>query len=68
MVDDLLASRALMGASRDSVNDLLGIPSGRDAINGDSYVYWVGTSGIDDMWLEIQFSSECVTNVQQYPD
>jgi hypothetical protein len=68
MTKDLLARDDLLGSHRDRINDLLGIPRGRDGAQDDRYVYWAGTTAIDDMWLEIQFHNDRVVDVRCYPD
>jgi hypothetical protein len=68
MVRDLLDNHDLVGASRDEVNTMLGLPTGRDSIQGDKYIYWVGTDVIDDMWLEIVFENDSVVSVHYVPD
>ena len=70
MVSDLLTKNTLAGASRAEVETMLGVPSdGPDSIIADRYVYWAGTDGvIDDMWLEVTFSEDRVTDVRHVPD
>jgi hypothetical protein len=66
MVKDLLASRPLDGKSRAEVEAILGAPdSGSD---DERLVYWAGSSGIDDMWLEIRLRSVTVVDVKCRPD
>ncbi len=69
MVQSLLANHDLQGEHRDTINDLLGVPTGRDSVIGERYVYWAGTDGvIDDMWLEITFTNDRVADIQYVPD
>jgi hypothetical protein len=69
MVDDLLKNQQLLGLSREEVQQLLGVPSGRDSIRDGKYVYWAGTdSVIDDMWLEIDFEFGSVVATRYVPD
>jgi len=68
-IRDLLDNHDLAGASRDEVNAMLGVPSGRDLIQDGKYIYWAGTDGvIDDMWLEIEFENEKVVSIRYVPD
>ncbi len=68
MVEDLLDNHALVGASRAEIDGLLGIPSGRNSPGDDRYVYWMGSAGIDDAWLEIQFRDDRVIDVHHVSD
>lgn len=70
MIDSLLNNHNLVGAPRESIDDLLGVPStSRDSVIDDRYVYWAGTDGvIDDMWLEIRFADDRVVDVRYVPD
>jgi len=69
MVRDFLDNHDLAGASRDEINTMLGLPSGRDSIRNGKYIYWAGTDGIiDDIWLEIGFENETVVSVRYVPD
>jgi len=69
MVRDFLDNHNLVGASRDDVNIMLGLPSGRDSIRNGKYIYSAGTDGvIDDMWLEIGFENETVISIRYVPD
>ncbi len=69
MVRDFLDKHDLVGASRDEINTMLGLPNGRDSIRNGKYIYWVGTDGIiDDIWLEIGFENETVVSVRYVPD
>ncbi len=69
MVRGLLENHNLEGASRESVDALLGVPKGRDSAQKGKYIYWAGTDGvIDDMWLEIEFKDETVVSMHLAPD
>jgi hypothetical protein len=62
MVDDLLASRDLVGLSRSQVEQLLG-PAGATTKWRDwDLVYWLGSErgpfGIDAEWLVIRFDDQ----------
>ena len=68
MVENLVASGNLLGRSQAEIHDLLGVPSGTDSIRGDHYIYWTGYAGIDDSWLELEFTDGHVSNVHHYAD
>ena len=68
MVSDLRAHHDLTDLPQAAIDDLLGVPSGRDSIRGDRYIYWAGLAGIDDMWLEIDFRDGRVSSVRHVPD
>jgi hypothetical protein len=69
MVRDLLDNHDLVGKSRESIDTMLGIPSGCDSIGNGKYIYWAGLDGvIDDMWLEIEFSADTVVSRKYCPD
>lgn len=64
MVRDLIENHNLEGASRESVDALLGVPKGRDSVQKGKYIYWAGTDGIiDDRWLEIEFENRIVVSM-----
>lgn len=69
MVRDLLDNHKLRGLSRDSIDKLLGTPTGRDSIHDGNYIYWAGSDGvIDDMRLEINFDGDVVASRSFGPD
>ncbi len=70
MIESLLRDHKLVGAARESIDDLLGVPSAsRDSVIGDRYIYWAGSDGvIDDMWLEIRFADDHVVDARYIPD
>lgn len=65
MVDDLISMKTLHNMERTDVVSLLGPPG---LIRDGIYVYWAGTAGIDDMWLEISFENDRVSEVKYVPD
>ncbi len=68
MIRDLLSDRELVGMFRQDVDGLLGVPHGRDSTRKGNYIYWAGYTGIDDMWLEIDFRNDVVTEMRVVPD
>ena len=69
MVRDLLDNHSLVGKSRESIDTMLGVPTGRDSVRNDKYIYWAGSDGvIDDMWLEIEFVGDTVVSIRYVPD
>jgi hypothetical protein len=68
MLSDLLTNHNLKGASRREVIALFGEPMGQDSIRDGNYIYWVGSRGIDDAWMELRFNQDAVVDVRVYPD
>jgi hypothetical protein len=62
MVDDLLASRQLLGLKRTEVTALLGTPPPTDYFREYDFVYWLGPErgliGIDSEWLVVKIGGD----------
>ena len=68
MVEDLLRTHDLKGMSRQQVNELLGQSNSIDTYKTDRYIYWIGSNGIDDNWMELLFENELVVEIRRWPD
>jgi len=68
MVEGLIAQRLFEGKERIEVERLLGMPKGTDYVDAGNYIYWTGSDGIDDRWLEVGFTDDRVSSVRYYPD
>jgi hypothetical protein len=66
MVDDLLKSERLIGATRQQVEDLLGPPDKTEYFRDWTMVYWLGPERgafrIDSEWLGIRLSQSGVVS------
>lgn len=68
MIEDLMQGELIVGKTKNEIDQLLGIPHGRDSVRNNRYIYWVGSSGIDDTWLEIRFVNGHAADVRYVPD